>query len=72
MYFVGPNVVALEQLHGFDPREFRLWLALHEVTHRCQFTGHPLAARLLPLPRRGRASARSSPTRRAWPRPSAG
>ena len=25
VYFVGPNVVALEQLHGFDPREFRLF-----------------------------------------------
>jgi coenzyme F420 biosynthesis associated uncharacterized protein len=41
VYFVGPNVVALEQLHNFDPREFRLWLALHEVTHRCQFTAIP-------------------------------
>ena len=41
VYFVGPNVVALEQLHGFDPRQFRLWLALHEVTHRCQFTAIP-------------------------------
>ena len=41
VYFVGPNVVALEQLHGFEPAEFRLWLALHEVTHRCQFTAIP-------------------------------
>ncbi len=41
VYFVGPNIVALEQLHGFEPREFRLWLALHEVTHRCQFTAIP-------------------------------
>ncbi len=41
VYFVGPNVVALERLHGFEPREFRLWLALHEVTHRCQFTAIP-------------------------------
>jgi coenzyme F420 biosynthesis associated uncharacterized protein len=41
VYFVGPNVVALEQQHGFEPREFRLWLALHEVTHRCQFTAIP-------------------------------
>ena len=38
VYFVGPNVVALEQRHGFDTHQFRLWLALHEVTHRCQFT----------------------------------
>lgn len=41
VYYVGPNVVALEQTHGFDPRQFRLWLALHEVTHRCQFTAVP-------------------------------
>jgi coenzyme F420 biosynthesis associated uncharacterized protein len=41
VYYVGPNVVELEQRHGFEPREFRLWLALHEVTHRGQFTGVP-------------------------------
>jgi len=41
VYFVGPNVVSLERQHGFEPREFRLWLALHEVTHRCQFTAIP-------------------------------
>ena len=41
LYYVGPNVVELEQRHGFAPEEFRLWLALHEVTHRCQFTAVP-------------------------------
>lgn len=41
VYYVGPNVVGLEQRHGFAPREFRLWIALHEVTHRVQFTGVP-------------------------------
>ncbi|MGH9180168.1 MAG: zinc-dependent metalloprotease [Acidimicrobiales bacterium] len=41
VYFVGPNVLALEKRFGFPPREFRLWLALHEVTHRVQFTGIP-------------------------------
>ena len=41
VYYVGPNVVALEQAHDFDPRQFRLWLALHEVTHRSQFTAIP-------------------------------
>ena len=25
----------------FRPRDFRLWIALHEVTHRAQFTGVP-------------------------------
>ncbi len=41
LYFVGPNVVALERRFLLDPREFRLWLALHEVTHRAQFDGVP-------------------------------
>ena len=41
VYYVGPNVLALEKRFGFPPREFRLWLALHEVTHRAQFTGVP-------------------------------
>ncbi|MBV8560237.1 MAG: zinc-dependent metalloprotease [Acidimicrobiia bacterium] len=39
VYYVGPNILALEKRYGFPPREFRLWLALHEVTHRAQFTG---------------------------------
>jgi len=41
VYYVGPNVLALEKRYAFPPREFRLWLALHEVTHRAQFTGIP-------------------------------
>jgi coenzyme F420 biosynthesis associated uncharacterized protein len=41
VYYVGPNVLAIEKKFGFPPREFRLWLALHEVTHRAQFTGVP-------------------------------
>src|SRR4051794_39021867 len=41
VYYVGPNVLALEKRFGFPPREFRLWLAIHEVTHRAQFTGVP-------------------------------
>jgi coenzyme F420 biosynthesis associated uncharacterized protein len=41
VYYVGPNVVSIERRYGFPPREFRLWLALHEVTHRAQFTGVP-------------------------------
>ncbi|MDP1804221.1 MAG: zinc-dependent metalloprotease, partial [Acidimicrobiales bacterium] len=41
VYYVGPNVLALEKRYAFPPKEFRLWLALHEVTHRAQFTGVP-------------------------------
>jgi coenzyme F420 biosynthesis associated uncharacterized protein len=39
--YVGPNVTAIEERYGFAPDEFRLWLALHEVTHRLQFTAVP-------------------------------
>jgi coenzyme F420 biosynthesis associated uncharacterized protein len=41
VYYVGPNVLGLEKRFAFPPREFRLWLALHETTHRAQFTGIP-------------------------------
>jgi len=41
VYYVGPNVIALERKYAFPTDEFRLWLALHEVTHRAQFTGVP-------------------------------
>jgi coenzyme F420 biosynthesis associated uncharacterized protein len=41
VYYVGPNVLMMEKRYAFPPREFRLWLALHEVTHRAQFTGIP-------------------------------
>ena len=41
VYVVGPNLVSLERRFGFPPEEFRLWLALHELTHRAQFTGVP-------------------------------
>ena len=41
VYFVGPNVAGIEARHGFDPAEFRLWLALHELTHRAQFMAVP-------------------------------
>ena len=41
IYLVAPNVLALERSQQFIPDEFRLWVALHEVTHRLQFTGVP-------------------------------
>ena len=41
VYYVGHNVIELEDRYGFQPRQFRLWIALHEVTHRAQFTGVP-------------------------------
>ena len=41
VYFVGPNILALEKRFAFRPKDFRLWIAIHEVTHRAQFTGVP-------------------------------
>jgi coenzyme F420 biosynthesis associated uncharacterized protein len=41
VYFVGPNILELERRHRFPRRGFRLWLALHEVTHRLQFESVP-------------------------------
>jgi coenzyme F420 biosynthesis associated uncharacterized protein len=64
VYFVGPNIVALEQRHGFEPKEFRLWLALHEVTHRCQFTAIPwMRDHFLSLVNQGLGSLEPDPSR---------
>jgi coenzyme F420 biosynthesis associated uncharacterized protein len=41
LYFVGPNVAEVEQRFGLPSRDFRLWVALHEVTHRVQFGAAP-------------------------------
>jgi coenzyme F420 biosynthesis associated uncharacterized protein len=41
VYYVGGNVLALEKRYAFRPRDFRLWIAIHEVTHRAQFTAVP-------------------------------
>jgi coenzyme F420 biosynthesis associated uncharacterized protein len=41
LYFVGPNVAETERRFGLPPRDFRLWIAIHEVTHRVQFGAAP-------------------------------
>jgi len=41
LYFVGPNVVSVERRLRFKRRDFRLWISLHEVTHRVQFGSVP-------------------------------
>jgi coenzyme F420 biosynthesis associated uncharacterized protein len=41
VYYVGANILALEKRYAFRPRDFRLWIAIHEVTHRAQFTAIP-------------------------------
>lgn len=41
LLLVAPNVVDAERTLGVSPADFRLWVALHEVTHRLQFTAVP-------------------------------
>jgi coenzyme F420 biosynthesis associated uncharacterized protein len=41
VYYVGVNVLALEKRFAFRPLDFRRWIAIHELTHRAQFTGVP-------------------------------
>jgi coenzyme F420 biosynthesis associated uncharacterized protein len=41
LLLVAPNLVAVERQMKVDPRDFRLWVCLHEVTHRVQFTAVP-------------------------------
>ena len=41
LLLVAPNIVETERRLDVDPRDFRLWVAVHEVTHRTQFTAVP-------------------------------
>jgi len=41
LLLVAPNVVHVERELDADPRDFRLWVCLHEETHRVQFTAVP-------------------------------
>jgi coenzyme F420 biosynthesis associated uncharacterized protein len=41
VYFVGPNIAAVERRFEFRERDFRLWVSLHEVAHRVQFGAVP-------------------------------
>lgn len=41
LLLVAPNIVAVERELELDPRDFRLWVCLHEETHRAQFGGVP-------------------------------
>lgn len=38
LYFVVPNIDDFANEHGLDIRQTRLWLALHEVLHRAEFS----------------------------------
>jgi len=44
LLLVYPNVIAVERQLRVLPADFRLWVCLHEVTHRVQFRAHPWLA----------------------------
>ena len=41
LLLMAPNIVAVERELKVDPADFRLWVCLHEETHRVQFTAVP-------------------------------
>jgi coenzyme F420 biosynthesis associated uncharacterized protein len=41
LLLVAPNIVHTERELGVDATDFRLWVCLHEETHRVQFTAVP-------------------------------
>ncbi len=41
LLLVYPNVISVERQLQLSPKDFRLWVCLHEVTHRVQFTANP-------------------------------
>jgi coenzyme F420 biosynthesis associated uncharacterized protein len=44
LLLVYPNVIAVERQLRVSPADFRLWVCLHEVTHRVQFRANPWLA----------------------------
>jgi coenzyme F420 biosynthesis associated uncharacterized protein len=41
LLLVAPNIAHVERELDVDPHDFRLWVCLHEETHRVQFTAVP-------------------------------
>jgi len=41
LLLVAPNIVSVERELRVEPGDFRLWVCLHEETHRVQFTAVP-------------------------------
>lgn len=44
LLLVYPNVISVERQLRVAPADFRLWVCLHEVTHRVQFRANPWLA----------------------------
>lgn len=41
LLLVAPNIIKVERELSADPSDFRMWVCLHESTHRLQFTAVP-------------------------------
>jgi coenzyme F420 biosynthesis associated uncharacterized protein len=41
LYFVEPNIARVQNQLGLSDEDFRLWIALHEVTHVFEFEAYP-------------------------------
>ncbi len=41
LLLVAPNILSVERELNVDPADFRLWVCLHEQTHRVQFAAAP-------------------------------
>lgn len=62
LLLVAPNIVHVERELGVDPTDFRLWVCLHEETHRVQFTAVPwMREHLLGLMQQVVGSVRTDP-----------
>ncbi|MUM19554.1 zinc-dependent metalloprotease [Mycobacterium sp. CBMA271] len=44
LLLVYPNIIAVERQLRVLPNDFRMWVCLHEVTHRVQFSANPWLA----------------------------
>jgi coenzyme F420 biosynthesis associated uncharacterized protein len=44
LMLIAPNILQTERDLGVVPTDFRLWVCLHEETHRAQFTANPWLA----------------------------
>lgn len=41
LLLVAPNIIKVERALNADPQDFRMWVCLHESTHRLQFNAVP-------------------------------
>ena len=65
LLLVAPNIISVERELNVEPEDFRLWVCLHEQTHRVQFAAAPVAA--APHAGRDRKPQRPAARQRRFP-----